>query len=211
MGEHTQFGIVCCSSIEDYENQLIKRHEFTLAKKELDRTKLTDIQCANVGPVFLTYREKQEEVKARMAEIAATSPHGDVTCDDGVRHVLWRCSPEDSEWFTTVFGEIPHTYVADGHHRAAAAYNVGKIRREKALAEGKEITGEEPFNYFMTLLYPADNLLILDYNRVLKTIGELTPAQFLEGVKENYTLEKIPEGGETKPSELHTFSLLMEN
>ena len=146
-----------------------------------------------------------------MAQIAATTPYGDVTCDDGVRHVLWKSSVEDSDWFRQIFSEIPHTYVADGHHRAAAAYNVGKLRRDKAIAEGKQVTGEEPFNYFMTLLYPADNLLILDYNRVLKTIGDLTSAQFLEGLHENYDLEMIPQGGQTKPVERHTFSLLIEN
>jgi len=94
--------------------------------------------------------------------------------EDGVRHVLWRCSTDASQFFQEIFSTIDATYVADGHHRTAASFNVGKKRRDAAIAAGKEVTGEEPFNYFMTILYPADNLLILDYNRVVKSLNGLT-------------------------------------
>ena len=98
MGDHTQQGIIGLASIQDYEENRIKRHEYTLAKKEQDRTKLTDIQSANVGPVFLTFRENQDAIKGKMAEVTSSNePWGDVTCDDGVRHVLWQCSKEDSD------------------------------------------------------------------------------------------------------------------
>ncbi len=97
-----------------------------------------------------------------------------MTCDDGVRHVLWKCSVEDSAFFQAEFETIPCTYVADGHHRTAAAYNVGKARKEKALASGHAVTGEESFNFFMALHYPADNLLIMDYNRVVKDLNGMT-------------------------------------
>lgn len=100
MGDHTQYGLIGLASIEDYEENRIKRHEHTLAKKEADRTKLTDVQSANVGPVFLTFKENQEVIKSRMAQIVeTTAPYGDVTCDDGVRHVLWQCTVEDSHFF----------------------------------------------------------------------------------------------------------------
>ena len=98
MGDHTQQGIIGLASIQDYEENRIKRHEYTLAKKEQDRTKLTDIQSANVGPVFLTFRENQDAIKNKMTEVTSSSePWGDVTCSDGVRHVLWRCSKQDSD------------------------------------------------------------------------------------------------------------------
>ena len=130
MGEHSQQGLIGLASIQDYEEKRIKRHEYTLAKKEKDRTMLTDIQSANVGPVFLTFRENQEAIKDRMKMITdSEAPWGDVTCDDGVRHILWRCSQEDSEFFQEQFEEINSLYVADGHHRTAAAYNVGQKRR----------------------------------------------------------------------------------
>jgi len=103
MGEHTQQGIVALCNIGDYESNKIKKHEYTLPKKELDRTKLTDIQCANVGPVFLTFNQGQEAIKAKMAEVInGSAPYGDITCDDGnsmVRHVLWRCPVAVAKFF----------------------------------------------------------------------------------------------------------------
>lgn len=211
MEGHSQRGIMGLASIQDYETQHIKRHEFTLAKKEEDRTKLTDVQNANIGPVFLTFRDNQEAIDARINKIAESQPYGDVTCDDGVQHVLWKCSQDDAEFFETAFGEVPNLYIADGHHRTQAAYNVGKLRREKFIEEGHEYTGEEPFNFFMTLFYPADNLKILDYNRVLKTLEGYTPETFLEGIAENFNIEKLPENADTRPAGPHNFSLLLEN
>ena len=214
MGSHTQQGIVALANINDYETNKIKRHEYTLPKKEQDRTKLTDIQCANVGPVFLTFSEMQEEIKAKMNEVINNNaPYGDVTCDDGnaiVRHVLWRCPVAASNWFQKAFSKISALYVADGHHRTAAAYNVGKNKRDKALAAGLKVTGEEPFNYFMTLLYPADNLYVLDYNRVLKSLGNNTVDQFMAGLKKNFTIKPLPKGADTTVKARHQFSLLLE-
>jgi uncharacterized protein (DUF1015 family) len=103
MGDHTQLGLLGVASIQDYENNVIKRHEYTLPKKEADRTKLTDVQSANVGPVFLTFRENQSTIKERMAHVITSPCYGDVTCDDGVRHVLWLCSEEDSTFFMDQF------------------------------------------------------------------------------------------------------------
>ena len=197
------------ASIEDYENNRIKKHEFTLPKKELDRTKLTNVQSANVGPTFLTFRENQDAIKERIAAIvAATQPYGDVTCDDGVRHVVWKVSVEDSAWFVEQFAGISSLYIADGHHRAAAAFNVGKMRREAAQAAGT-FTGEEPFNFFMTLLYPADNLLILDYNRVIKSLNDLSPEAFLEALGDNFTVTQLEEGQSSKVPQRHSYSLFL--
>lgn len=127
-----------------------------------------------------------------------------------MRHVLWRTTPEEAAWFITEFEKIPNLYIADGHHRTAAAFNVGERRKQKALDAGKEITGEEGFNYFMTLFYPADNLWILDYNRVLKTLNDMSSEQFLVKLSEHFDLSPIPEGESTKPAGLHHFSLLID-
>lgn len=182
MEGHSQRGIMGLASIQDYETQKIKRHEFTLAKKEEDRTKLTDVQNANMGPVFLTFRDNQEAIRERIDKCCEIPCYGDVTSDDGVQHVLWRCTPDDADFFEAQFAAIDALYVCDGHHRTQSAYNVGKLRREKYMAEGREYTGEEPFNYFMTLFYPADNLKILDYNRVLKTLEDHTTESFMEAL-----------------------------
>jgi uncharacterized protein (DUF1015 family) len=120
------------ASIDDYENGLIKRHEMTIKKKEEDRTKLASTQNANLGPVFLAFREG-EEIEKRMMEIALTEePYSHVVGDDETEHVLWLCSKEDSDFFVAEFEKISHTYIADGHHRAASAFNMGKMLREKA-------------------------------------------------------------------------------
>ena len=212
MGDHTQYGLIGLASIDDYENNRIKRHEFTLPKKEADRTKLTNVQSANVGPVFLTFRDKQEPIKARMAQIVESTPcYGDVTCEDAVRHVLWKCSQEDSAFFIEQFESIPAMYVADGHHRTAAAYNVGKMRREAALEAGQEVTGEEPFNFFMTLFYPADNLLVLDYNRVIKSLNDMSADQFLAALSESFDLSPLAEGETSRVQQRHSYSLFLEN
>lgn len=118
MGEHTQQGILGLAAMDDYDNNRIKRHEYTLPKKEKDRTRLCDTQNANAEPVFLTFKHNQEVIKARIKNISLGDPYADLTCtSDGVRHVLWRCSQDDCQFFEEQFESIPHTYVADGHHR----------------------------------------------------------------------------------------------
>jgi uncharacterized protein (DUF1015 family) len=173
MGDHQQYGIICMSSIEDYEDGKIKIHEHTLQKKEEDRTKLCYSQNANVGPVFLTFRNG-EEIVDKMNEIIKGDMEYDMVADDGIRHSLWKIPEEESLWIRDRFAEIPASYVADGHHRAAAAYNVGKMKREQAIAEGVPITGDEEFNFFMTLMIPLDQLLVMDYNRVFKSLNGLS-------------------------------------
>eukprot|EP00824_Muranothrix_gubernata_P016633 TRINITY_DN34285_c0_g1_i1.p1 TRINITY_DN34285_c0_g1~~TRINITY_DN34285_c0_g1_i1.p1 ORF type:complete len:441 (-),score=87.85 TRINITY_DN34285_c0_g1_i1:25-1200(-) len=196
---HIQFGIICESSVEDYEKEIIKKHEKTLDKKVNDRTKMTDIQNANIGPVFLTYKNR-EEIDKRVAEVVAKeAPYIQVDCEDEVKHTLWLVPPEDSDFIVDQFGQVPATYIADGHHRAQSAFNVGKIKREKAKAEGINITGEEDFNYFMTLVIPDASLKILDYNRVLKTINDMPHPDFIAQIKQRYDLEEIKEGDDITP------------
>lgn len=181
----TQMGLVSTSSIADYENDLIKKHERTLKKKEADRTRLIDTQSANVGPVFLTYRDGENKAISEKIEAIASEqePYAQVTqkqdeTDVDVEHTLWRVPETDNSFFTNEFKKVPHSYVADGHHRSAASYNVGKMRRERALAAGQTVTGEEEFNYFMTIMYPDTHLRILEYNRVIKSLNDMSPTEF---------------------------------
>ena len=134
-----------------------------------------------------------------------------MTCEDHVRHVLWQCSVEDSSYFVQEFENIPALYVADGHHRTAAAYNVGKLRKQAAIEAGQEVTGEEPFNYFMTLFYPADNLMILDYNRVIKTFNDMTNEEFKSALEVNFTIRPLADGETSKVTKKHEFSLFLDN
>lgn len=106
-----------------------------------------------------------------------------------MRHVLWRCTQDEAAYLQSEFAKIPNLYIADGHHRAASAFNVGKIRKQKYIDAGKEVTGEESFNFFMALHYPADNLMILDYNRVLRGLNGLTPSEFIEKLSENFHIK----------------------
>lgn len=211
MGHHTQKALVGLASNKDYAENRIKKHEFTLPKKELDRTNLIDIQNASLEPVFLTFKDNQEPIVAKIDEISARQCYGDVTTADNVRHVLWKTTPAEADWFVAEFEKIPNLYVADGHHRTAAAFNVGKRREQKALEAGSVVTGEEGFNYFMTLFYPANNLWILDYNRVLKTLNGMSSDEFMTKLSEHFDLSPIPEGESTKPAGLHHFSLHIDH
>lgn len=167
MGDLQQFGIVAGASVQEYEDNIIKKHELTRKAKEEDRTKLTDIQGANVGPVFLAYRA-QETIDSVINGIIATEPFIDVTSDDTVRHRLWKANPEEQATICASFDSVPEMYIADGHHRSASAFNVGKMRKERA---GEGVTGEEEFNFFLAIFYPHNQLNIMDYNRVLRTFG----------------------------------------
>ena len=171
MGDHVQHGILGLTSIQDYENNLIKRHEYTLKKKEDDRTRLINAQNANVEPVFLTY-QGHPEIRERIHKIVNESAcYATVDSRDGIIHELWLCSTEDSEFFTDSFQKVPALFVADGHHRTQAAYNVGKMRRDQAIKEGKEVTGKEDFNFFISLVIPDVDLKIMDYNRLIKSLN----------------------------------------
>jgi uncharacterized protein (DUF1015 family) len=205
-----QYGIMAMASVEDYENGLIKRHELTIKKKEEDRTKLSDTQNANLGPVFLTFKDG-EAIEKKMMEIASTTePYSRVHGHDETDHVLWLCSPEDSKFFSSEFEKIPATYIADGHHRAASAFNVGKMRRETAKSQGQELSGNEPFMFFMAIHYPETNLKIMDYNRVLKSLNGMSCDEFIGRVGEAYDVQPLEDGGDPKPRKKGECTLYIE-
>ena len=174
-GEHVQQGIVALSHTDDYAKDLIKKHEKTRVAKENDRTRLTSEMSANAGPVFLTYKEVPELTEA-MQEAAQDQPLYDLTTEDGIRHMVWRLA--DPELVSLVFAKVPCTYVADGHHRAASAARVGQER--KAANPGH--TGEEDYNWFLTVLFPDNQLKILPYNRLVLDLNGLSAAECLEKI-----------------------------
>ena len=179
---HSQTGVVGCASIDDYENQVIRKHENTRAEKEADRIRHVDVCNAQTGPIFLAYRS-QEQVRQILTEVKAEAPEFAFTAEDGVRHAGWRISDEKKiRALMDAFEKVSHIYIADGHHRAASAVRVGQRRRE--LHPGYD--GTEEFNYFLSVLFPDDELRILDYNRVVRDLNGLTMEGFLGKVSEKF-------------------------
>jgi uncharacterized protein (DUF1015 family) len=182
MGAHTQRGLVAVCHVEDYDAELIKKHEKTRKDKEDDRTRLIDTLGANTGPVFLTYRD----VAAMTALVDAKTreqPLHDFTAPDGIRHTAWRI-PGGAEWVKT-FAGVPLSYIADGHHRAASAARVARLRRARNPAH----RGDEDYNWFLCVLFPASELKILPYNRIVSDLNGQTPESFLAKVKATFGLE----------------------
>lgn len=206
MDGRSQTGIVACSSIDDYVNGVVKKHENTREDKELDRIRHVDTVNAQTGPIFLTYRQN-ETLKAIVAEEKAKPVLYDFVSDDGIRHRVWKIDdPAQTAAIEAAFAAIPATYIADGHHRAASAVKVGLKRR----AENPGYTGEEPFNYFLSVLFPDEELMILPYNRVVKDLNGMNREQFFEAVKEKFELEEI--GKEPyAPAEKGTFGMYLDN
>jgi uncharacterized protein (DUF1015 family) len=174
MNGHSQTGIVCCCHIDDYENNLILKHEKTRKSKEDDRTHHVLALNANAGPVFLTYRGV-DEINAKVTEATAGAPLYDFTAADGVRHTVWKI--ENSQPFVSALSAVPVFYIADGHHRAASAWRAGKELRRRLPGGG---TGNEECNWFLSVLFPSDQLRILAYNRILKDTNGLTIPNLLE-------------------------------
>lgn len=196
MDKRTQTGIVACASIDDYLNNVIKKHENTRADKEIDRITHVDTLSAQTGPIFLAYRanavinDAVEKTKKNKCLYDFVSP-------DGIRHQVWKM--DDAELISSVmeaFEKTDAVYIADGHHRAASAVKVGLKRRQ----ENPGYTGNEEFNYFLSVLFPDDELMILPYNRVVRDLNGLTSEEFMEKVKENFDVEEsgIPVAPESK-------------
>jgi uncharacterized protein (DUF1015 family) len=206
MDGRSQTGIVACSSIDDYVNGVVKKHENTREDKELDRIRHVDTVNAQTGPIFLAYRQN-ETLKAIVAEEKAKPVLYDFVSDDGIRHRVWKINdPAQTAAIEAAFVAIPATYIADGHHRAASAVKVGLKRR----AENPGYTGEEPFNYFLSVLFPDEELMILPYNRVVKDLNGMSREQFFEAVKGKFELEEI--GKEPyAPAEKGTFGMYLDN
>ncbi len=176
MGKHAQTGIVACCHIDDYANNVIRRHEKTRKDKEDDRTRYVLDLNANTGPVFLTYRDRPE-IDAKVAAVQQTDPLYDFTASDGVRHTVWSIDGDANPWVAD-FAKVPLCYIADGHHRAASAYRSGCQRR----AENPKHNGSEEYNWFLAVLFPASQLAILPYNRCVADLNGLNPDEFLAKV-----------------------------
>src|SRR5688572_7486903 len=183
MGTHTQRGLVAVCHVEDYDAELIKKHEKTRRDKEDDRTKLIDTLSANTGPVFLTYRD-HAAVTALVNAKTREKPLHDFTAPDGIKHTVWRIAG-GAEW-VKAFGAVPVTYIADGHHRAASAARVARLRRER----NPKHTGNEDYNWFLCVLFPASELKILPYNRIVLDLNGLAPADFIARVKLIFGLQE---------------------
>lgn len=186
MDGRAQTGLVACSSVDDYMNNVIKKHENTRADKEVDRITHVDTCSAQTGPIFLAYRSHDaiNQIVNRYTESPALY---DFTAVDGVTHRVWKIDDrQDVETIYNAFRQIDRIYIADGHHRAASAVKVGLKRRE----ENPGYTGEEEFNYFLSVLFPHDELMIMDYNRTVKDLNGLTWNAFMERVKENFEVEQ---------------------
>ena len=187
MNGRSQTGIVACASIDDYLNGMIKKHENTRREKEEDRVRHVDICDAQTGPIFLANRN-QESLKKIVADVKAGTVLFDFTSEDGIRHRGWKIA--DTEKISAIyeaFHQMNALYIADGHHRAASAVRVGVKRRE----EHPGYTGEEEFNYFLSVIFPDDELMIMDYNRVVRDLNGLTPEEFLSGIKKVFDVETL--------------------
>lgn len=203
----TQYGIVGCAAVADYENNIIKKHELTRPEKENDRIKHVYKTGANMEPVFFAYQPVSEIDQLVNSIVFYQSPEYDFTAKDGVIHRFWSVFDEERvSLIEKLFAEhVPKTYVADGHHRTAAAAKVGA----RMQAENPNHTGEEEYNFFLAVHFPANQLTIIDYNRVVKDLNGLNAAEFLARLKDNFTIENM---GETtfKPEELHVFGMYLD-
>lgn len=184
MDGRTQTGLVCCASVDDYLNGVILKHENTLAAKEEDRIRHVEACSAQTGPIFLTYRPDPE-----LSEITAgykqSPPLYDFISDDGIRHRVWKIAdPEDISGITGIFRRTPRLYIADGHHRAASAVKAA-LRRRNA---DSSFSGNEEYNYFLSVLFPSDELRIYDYNRIVTDLNGYTFPQFLDKIKDSFDI-----------------------
>ena len=209
MNGRAQTGLVFCASIDDYINNAIKKHEFTRADKEQDRINHVNYCDANTGPIFLTYREDEvtsEVIKQWSREGTKRKPVYDFVSEDGIGHQVWVIDNElIVKEIVALFGEIENLYIADGHHRSASAVKVGLMRRE----ENPNYTGEEEFNYFLAVAFPDNDLMVMDYNRVVKDLNGLTEEEFLNKVSEKFIISERDE--QVKPTDKHTFGMYLEN
>lgn len=186
MDGRSQTGIVACASIDDYQNNVIKKHENTRADKEQDRINHVDICNMQTGPIFLAYRANAA-LKALTGQVKEQASLYDFISEDGIGHRVWVVSEaEDIRTIEETFDKISEIYIADGHHRCASAVKVGLKRR----AENPDYTGEEEFNYFLSVLFPDEELKILDYNRVVKDLNGLSAEQFINQVKEKFEVSR---------------------
>ncbi len=205
MGTHTQFGLVGCASVEEYGKEIIKKHEFTHKDKEDDRCEHVRVTNAHSGPIFLTYRDNKE-IDAIVSGVTAQSPENDHIAADGVRHQCWVIKDSATiQNIVSIFQTIPFLYIADGHHRSAAAYRVG-TERAKANPQHR---GDEEYNFFLAVYFPSSQLRIMDYNRVVKDLNGLESGEFFAKLQERFTIQKSERA--VHPSRKNEFGLYLDH
>ena len=201
MNGRAQTGIVGCASIDDYMNNIIKKHELTRADKEADRINHVDYCDANTGPIFLTYRGN-ETVDAIVAKYTTLDAEYDFTTEDGIRNIVWVVSDDnDIATLSAAFEKIPYLYIADGHHRAASAVKVGMKRREA----NPDYNGTEEFNFFLAVYFKSDDLAIMDYNRLIADYNGKTADEIMAEIEKCFDIEK--KDGIYHPETKHTFGM----
>ncbi|MCM1114350.1 MAG: DUF1015 family protein [Clostridium sp.] len=205
MDGRAQVGIVGCASIDDYINNVIKKHEHTLAKKEQDRIDHVNTCDANTGPIFLTYRKNDAISELVDSWMKKHEPVYDFISDN-VNQTVWVIDDSDTvSSLSALFGNVPAMYIADGHHRCASAVRVGQMRREA----NPDYTGDEEFNYFLAVAFPDEDLSIMDYNRVVRDLNGLSKEEFLDAVSAGFTYKKVE--AQYKPQEKHCFGMLIDD
>lgn len=204
MDGRSQTGLVACASVDDYVNNVIKKHENTRADKEIDRMTHVDVCSAQTGPIFLAYRS-QQTINEIVSKVKKTQPLYDFTAVDSITHRVWKIDDNtDVEATQKAFQNIDRIYIADGHHRAASAVKVGLKRRE----ENPDHNGREEYNYFLSVLFPHDQLMIMDYNRTVKDLNGLTKEEFFQRVQENFRIEE--KETPVKPEVKGTFGMYVD-
>ncbi len=203
MDGRTQSGVVGCAAVADYESGVIKKHELTRTDKENDRVRHVDTLDANTGPIFLTCRADAElgDFIRRCCE--SIEPEYDFVSEDNIRHTARLVPQSENTRLAALFDRIPCLYIADGHHRCASACRVGQMRR----AAAGTATGDEEFNFFLSVVFPADELRIMDYNRAVADLNGLTPESFLQKLGEDFAIEKSATA--VRPDQKHVFGLYM--
>ncbi|MEJ2686398.1 MAG: DUF1015 family protein [Gammaproteobacteria bacterium] len=203
MGGHVQTGLVAAASVADYDSNRIRKHEFTRPDKEDDRVRQIDALNAQTGPVLLAY-QADASVDERLASVAQSEPDVDIVADDGIGHQLWVVrDAEVTDELTRRFDAMAALYIADGHHRSAAASRVAAARK----ADNAGHTGRESYNYFLAVMFPHDQMQILDYNRVVRDLNGLTEAQFLTALKERFDVQAAD--GAVHPTRSGEFGLYL--
>ncbi|WP_313345842.1 DUF1015 family protein [Sedimentibacter sp.] len=208
MGEHEQTGLVCCLSVDDYLNDRIKKHEHTRKDKEQDRINHVKYCNANTGPIFLMYAANNQVDKIKNEYMKNNLPVYDFVSEDNIRHIVWVIDNNETiEMLINLFKEIDNLYIADGHHRAASAVKVAEEKREK----NADYTGNEEFNFFLGVLFPHNELKIMDYNRVIKDLNGLAAEEFINCVKEKFIVEEYKGKEQYLPDRKHKIGMFLQN
>lgn len=207
MNGRSQTGLVGCASIDDYINNIIKKHEFTRADKEADRIRHVDYCDANTGPIFLSYRKNDGISSLISSWKDSHKPCYDFVTEDGIDNTVWVIDDDDiNAKLQKAFDDIDYLYIADGHHRCASAVKVGEKRRQA----NPDYTGKEEFNFFLAVAFPENELEIMDYNRVMKDLNGYTSEEFMAEMGKNFTIEAYNGEGQFKPCEKHTFGMYLD-